>query len=260
MVLPYCTSDDFCGARNASAGQPWHFKGSRVLPAVVAALQRRHGLRGDGAVVLAGSSAGGEALYPNADLLSEQLLPRANVLALDDSGYFLSSRPYSGQTNCTAPFSCTEQDGIRLGVAFWNAQLSQRCVAARPASRAFECLLGPTALPFVRTPVFVFQYLFDWAQFAHDGLGDPTGDAAKMRYAKQSASNLTASLARQPHVFLPACYTHTILGDRDWTKLAIDGVLLTDAISAFLAGKSQLRLVDSCTDSVHCNPTCPQAW
>jgi hypothetical protein len=61
-------------------------------------------------------------------------------------------------------------------------------------------------------PIFVFQFLYDWAQFAHDGLGDPTGAPAKMRYAEKSASNLTASLARHQFVFLPACYTHTILG------------------------------------------------
>ena len=257
VVLPYCTSDDFSGARNATSSDPWLFQGSRVLPAVLVALQRRHGLRDGGTVVLAGSSAGGEALYPNVDLVSERLLPHSEVLALDDSGYFLSSAPYQGQTNCTSPFACTEQEGIRLGVAYWNAQLNARCVAARPPARAYECLLGPTALPFLRTPVFVFQYLFDAAQLAHDGLGDPSGNADKMRYAAQSASNLTTSLARQPYVFLPACFTHTVLGDRDWTKMAIDGVLLTDAVKAFLARKPALRLVDSCTGSVRCNPTCP---
>jgi hypothetical protein len=86
VVLPYCTSDDFCGARNASSASPWSFQGSRVLPAVVAALKQHHGLEDGGVVVLAGSSAGGEALYPNIDVLSEHLLPHASVFALDDSG------------------------------------------------------------------------------------------------------------------------------------------------------------------------------
>ncbi len=258
VFLPYCTSDDFSGARNASDGHPWAFQGSRVVPAVVVTLQRAQNLAKASVVVMAGSSAGGEGLYPNVDLVSEKLLPQAKVFALDDSGYFMYSTPFQGSPVCTPLAGCTEQDGISRGVPYWNAQLNERCVAAKSWDRRFECLMGPTVLPFIRTRVFVFQYLFDAAQLGHDGIGDPTGNSKQMQYAVQSANNLTQSLIGAKFVFLPACYFHTILMDPAWTTMQVQGVLLTEAIAAFLNGKDGLRLIDSCSGSVRCNPTCPK--
>ena len=255
VYLPYCTSDDFSGAQ--PIGKPWIFQGSRVAPAVIQVLKKSFGLvdLDSTMIVVSGSSAGGEALYPNIDRISEEFLPQSRVVALDDSGWFLYTSPFLPRSNCTDAGSCTEAYGIMHGVPYWNGQMHRRCAESQSKENVWKCLMGPTVGPFLQTPTFVFQYLFDGAQLGHDGIGNPTGNAAEMAYARSSAMNLTETTSTQRYVFLPACYYHTILFSNAWTTISINNVTLVRAITYFLEG-TPVRLIDKC-NSPNCNPTCP---
>lgn len=204
-------------------------------------------------VILSGTSAGGEALYSNADKVSQDLMKKSKVMAIDDSGYFQYSVPLRAH-NCTDAGSCTEAQGMIQGATYWNAQMNPSCLRAFP-NHPWYCLMGPTVLPHLITKTFVFNYLFDAAQFGHDGLGKPSTPTEET-YALQSARNLTSLLSMHPYFFLPACYYHGILQTPQWNSIAVQGVFLTDAIARFLSG-NKVQLADS-TAKVEYNPTCPQ--
>ena len=255
VFLPYCTSDDFSGAQKE--GNPWIFQGSRAAPATIEVLLKRFGLVDsvDTTVVVAGSSAGGEALYPNIDNINELYLPKSRVVGIDDSGWFLYTPPFAPRPNCTDAGSCTEAYGISHGVPYWNGQMNTRCAQAHSKDDVWKCLMGPTVGSFIRTPMFVFQYLFDAAQLGHDGMGNPTPYPDQLIYAQNSAFNLTVTTEAQKWVFHPSCYQHTILFNLAWTTISIDGVTLVEALQSFLLGKP-IRLIDKCRIP-NCNPTCP---
>jgi hypothetical protein len=130
VYLPYCTSDDFSGNALNYTGMPWNFMGSHVTPAVLSKLKAEFQLKDDPSTtfVVSGSSAGGEALYPNIDAISDSI-PHSNVLGINDSGWFLSSVPYYAH-KCVDAGSCTEQEGIERGVKTWNSVLDQSCLAS----------------------------------------------------------------------------------------------------------------------------------
>jgi hypothetical protein len=159
VFLHYCTSDDFSGLQNASKTNPFSFQGSLVIEAVLNVLSLKFKLKNDATttVVLAGSSAGGEALYANADRVSVHLLSRARVVAIDDSGYFQYSTPFLSRSNCTDANTCTEAQGIEKGAEYWNAQVNEQC--AKFHSQRWNCLMGPSVLKHMLTKTFVFNYL-----------------------------------------------------------------------------------------------------
>ena len=260
VFLPYCTSDDFSGNAGPYDGMPYSFMGSHVTPAVIQTLQDNFGLRDSGVTlfVVAGASAGAEALFPNIDRIKHKFLPQSIVKGLCDSGYFMSSVPYYSH-QCRDAGSCTEQEGIEKGVKAWNSILDDSCVASKSEEDAYLCLLGPTAAPYISTPTFYFQYLYDAAQLGHDGIGQMPTQGTALEYAHQSAANLTASISQERYYFLPACYHHTILGNgHSWPQLAINNSSVMELMLNFVAGdNTPVNLVDSCQSSVNCNPTCP---
>eukprot|EP01128_Nolandella_sp_AFSM9_P004952 TRINITY_DN2336_c0_g2_i1.p1 TRINITY_DN2336_c0_g2~~TRINITY_DN2336_c0_g2_i1.p1 ORF type:complete len:400 (+),score=72.96 TRINITY_DN2336_c0_g2_i1:1-1200(+) len=262
VFLPYCTSDDFSGnATKPETGTNWSFLGSRIVPTVVTLLKSDHGLvdRGDTTVLLSGSSAGAEAIFTNLDTLDNNLLPYSRVVSLCDSGWFLDSTPYH-RNNCTNSDSCTEQYGLERGTALWQAVMDEDCQRAMATTpdELWKCLLGPTAANYLSAPMMIFNYLFDQAEFGHDGLGFPR-TPAELEYAQENAVNVTKTLraTQQQWVFAPSCFEHTIIfyGFPQFATISVNGVTLTEAMQRFLRGES-FWLVDRCRVP-QCNPTCP---
>jgi hypothetical protein len=103
----YCSSDAYSGDRGklpAAAGKnysekdsaTWHFRGKSIVAAVLQDLVDRHGLGTAEQVMLMGTSAGGLGVMNNADesrALLKKRAPRAAVLGLMDSGWFMDMRP-----------------------------------------------------------------------------------------------------------------------------------------------------------------------
>jgi hypothetical protein len=54
--------------------------------------------------------------------------------------------------------------------------------------------MGQYVAPFIKTPMFIFQWQFDLAQPIHDGIYSNPPSGAALAYAQQSAQNLTLSL------------------------------------------------------------------
>jgi len=260
--LPYCTSDIFSG-NAAKSDLPLVFLGSRVLPAVISDLKNTHGLAdsADTTVLLTGSSAGAEGLFGQVDNAAGTLLPKSRVFGLVDSGWFLDSEPYSAG-DCSDEMACSCQEGLRRGQLLWKPQVDATCAESKQPSTMWQCSMGKYVAKFITTPLFFFEYRFDWAQLQHDGIrSDPSSPALAEAYAEASASNLTQSFADCPShhsFFVPTCYYHAILKRPEWTTLDINGTKLPDAVYQFVIGQQRgLRLVDYSFDTPNYNPTCP---
>jgi len=65
-----------------------YYAGRRMLDAVLSDLLHSRGMNGATDVVMSGCSAGGLAIYLNADHVAKVLPPRAKFRVIADSGYF----------------------------------------------------------------------------------------------------------------------------------------------------------------------------
>eukprot|EP00322_Chrysochromulina_rotalis_P018983 CAMPEP_0115877516 /NCGR_PEP_ID=MMETSP0287-20121206/26265_1 /TAXON_ID=412157 /ORGANISM="Chrysochromulina rotalis, Strain UIO044" /LENGTH=379 /DNA_ID=CAMNT_0003333037 /DNA_START=250 /DNA_END=1390 /DNA_ORIENTATION=+ len=270
VLLPYCTSDAYSGNLSSSAWDAGlSFLGSRVLPAVVADLKAHYGLldQPSSTIVYSGASAGGVGIYPNVDRISEELLPAARVFGVVDSGWFLDSTPFVTQQCGDDPNTCTDEEIFSSGIPAWGAIMDASCAAATPVDIRWECLLGYRVLPYLSTPLFVFQWQFDLAQLTHDGVKTKPSTMPELAYAQASAANLTktfttAANATSRHRFFSAsCYQHVVLNSKHeqaWITLTVNGMTLVDAIGDFIDGHggNASVCVDTC-NTPDCNPTCP---
>jgi hypothetical protein len=267
--LLYCTSDAFSGTLEQA---PWttgplSFLGSRVIPSVIADLKANYGLVDSSSttVIYSGSSAGAVGMYPNVDHLSSALLPKSRVVAVVDSGWFLDSVPIIPM-NCSAPMNCAVGENFAKGVAMWKSSLDADCANAFGivGAEQWQCLVGKEVEPYLSTPTFVVQWLYDLAQLYHDGLtSKPSAwSADQSGYAQASRVNLTQSFnaaERHHQFFAPSCYHHVAINNKSpwWVDVTVGTVKLVDALDDFVTGKSTSSiLVDTCS-SPDCNPTCP---
>ena len=133
---------------------PIYFRGARVLRAMIAFLLEE-GLSKASEAVITGCSAGGLATYAHADTWAAAL-PRARVVAMPDSGFFL---------NYEAPgVPVTFPD--RMQWTFENANVSgggllpPQCLAAHPGSE-WLCMFAENLAPTLKTPTFALQSVYD---------------------------------------------------------------------------------------------------
>ena len=266
IFLPYCTSDAFSGTAATTKGAAgFSFLGKYVVPAVLNDLVQNQGLVDSVTTtfVLSGSSAGGVSIYSNIALVSESL-PLARTLAIVDSGWFLDSDPFVKQ-RCTTAMECTEQGIFRRGAKYWEADPDPACAAHFAAGERWRCYLGEYVAPFIRTPMFIFQWKFDLAQLHHDGItANPSSTGDQLQYAQKSAVSLMQSFQQadtsttQHHFFSPSCYYHTVLNRlAAWTSQTAAGVTFSDALRQFVSDPTvSLFKVDACSIP-GCNSNCP---
>ena len=130
--------------------------GSRIVHEAVLYLQEHMGMNSSALVVLSGSSAGAEGVWPNVDAVAQMVPASTRVLGLADSGWFIDAVPFH-QGDCRTVGSCTEQGGLQRGMPIWRGRVNAGCAAAKTAQTLWQCMMGYYAYPFVKTPTFVFQ-------------------------------------------------------------------------------------------------------
>eukprot|EP01121_Diplochlamys_sp_Union-15-3_P001389 TRINITY_DN11209_c0_g1_i1.p1 TRINITY_DN11209_c0_g1~~TRINITY_DN11209_c0_g1_i1.p1 ORF type:complete len:366 (-),score=64.43 TRINITY_DN11209_c0_g1_i1:37-1134(-) len=253
VYVPYCTSDSYCGAQPKSE-LGWSFMGSVVVEQIFHRLLSQ-GLNEATEVVFTGSSAGAEGLWPNADKVAQMLNPKTRFAVLADSGWFLDIAPYR-QQDCSELSKCTEAEALRRGFKIWNPKVNEACQAAKTPDTLWECMLGPYAFPYLKSPTFVFAWRFDSAGLGHDGMGFPTTQA-ELQYAAEAAANLTKSFDVEgaKAVFSASCYDHTIEESNNWNKVTINGINYGDVAYDFVKNSKITRNIDTCS-TPNCNPTC----
>ncbi|KAG6450865.1 palmitoleoyl-protein carboxylesterase NOTUM [Manduca sexta] len=259
VLLPYCSSDMWVGTRNTPhPASGFAFNGRLIVRAVLTDLLRA-GLKGR--LLLVGSSAGGAGVMLHADIARRALRSRAvRVAAIADSGWFLD-RPARDRRVPAATVA-------RLGHSLWRGSPPTSCVRDYP-TEPWLCYFGYRLYPHVRTPLFVFQYLFDSAQLAAEGVRTPR-TRIQWDAVHATGAALRVSLGPVRAVFAPACLAHGSLARPEWLAINVSGVSLPRALACWerrlersgnsrqtRGGCAPRRLVERCSWP-QCNASCPR--
>ncbi|CAH0683136.1 unnamed protein product [Spodoptera exigua] len=257
VLLPYCSSDMWAGTRSTrhtSGG--FVFAGRLIVRAVLADLFR-HGLTGR--MLLVGSSAGGAGVMLHADAARRSLRSKGvRVAAISDSGWFLD-RPTKTRRAPAATVA-------RLGHTLWRGKPPTSCVREHTAE-PWLCYFGYRLYPHIRTPLFIFQYLFDSAQLAAEGVRAPR-TRSQWDAVHQTGAALLLSLSPVRAAFAPACLAHGALARPEWQAINVSGITLPRAIACWeqrlsgarkrtRGGCAPRRLIERCTWP-QCNGSCPR--
>lgn len=149
---------------------PIYLRGGRIVTAVMSFLMKDHGMDEATDVILTGGSSGGMAVYLNCDRIADQIRaanPKIRVTCLADAGMFLDHPGISGNPTLSPQFV----DSFYA----WNssAMTNQACIAHyTPLGTPWKCIFAQYVLPFIKTPLFIAQNLYDSYQLGHIlGLG-----------------------------------------------------------------------------------------
>ncbi|XP_067674518.1 palmitoleoyl-protein carboxylesterase notum1-like [Haliotis asinina] len=247
VIVPYCSSDSWSGARNASSRGDFAFMGSLILEEVVKELLKK-GLRNAKKMLVMGSSAGGTGVLINLDRMAKVVKDRApgvEVRGVVDAGWFLDNEPYK-ERHCRDAYTCSPTDGIKKGIEYWHPRLPEDCIARHP-SEVWRCYFGHRIYPSLKTPVFIIQNLYDAAQIKVDNVFEDKGRGSDLSndqwmYLLQLGEEMKETLMNASAVFAPACVSHDVLTKSEWHTTSIAGVTLAQSIFCWEesnAGKRQ---------------------
>ncbi|XP_068150666.1 palmitoleoyl-protein carboxylesterase NOTUM [Drosophila tropicalis] len=230
VLIPYCSSDSWSGTRTEpdkrDRENSWRFMGALILRQVIADLiPVGLGRVPGGELLLVGSSAGGLGVMLNLDrirdfLVNERKL-QVTVRGVSDSGWFLDREPYT-------PAAVASSEAVRQGWKLWQGLLPEDCTKAHP-TEPWRCYFGYRLYPTLKTPLFVFQWLFDEAQMRADNVGAPV-TPQQWNYIHDMGGALRSSLDNVTAVFAPSCIGHAVLSKRDWVNIKIDDISLPSAL------------------------------
>ncbi|XP_062136645.1 palmitoleoyl-protein carboxylesterase NOTUM isoform X1 [Drosophila sulfurigaster albostrigata] len=241
VLVPYCSSDSWSGTRTEPDSRDlennWRFMGALILRQVIADLiPLGLGRVAGGELLLVGSSAGGLGVMLNLDrvrdfLVNERKL-QVTVRGVSDSGWFLDREPYT-------PAAVASSEAVRLGWKLWQGLLPEDCTKAHPTEH-WRCYFGYRLYPTLKTPLFVFQWLFDEAQMRADNVGAPV-TPQQWNYIHDMGGALRSSLDNVSAVFAPSCIGHAVLSKRDWVNIKIDDISLPAALRCWEHSTRQRR-------------------
>ncbi|CAO1358756.1 unnamed protein product [Diamesa serratosioi] len=226
VFVPYCSSDSWSGTRaKPEPKDSLRFMGSLIVRQVMADLIPLGLGHSSGAdLLMAGSSAGGLGVMLNLDkvktFLQDERGLNVQVRGVSDSGWFLDREPYTSG-------AVAASEAVRQGWKLWNGSLPEACVAEQ--KEPWRCYFGHRLYNTLKSPLFVFQWLFDEAQMRADSVGAPV-TPQQWDYIHEMGGALRTSLDNVTAVFAPSCIGHSVLTKRDWLNIKIDDISLADAI------------------------------
>nr|CAG4642376.1 EOG090X02ZJ [Evadne anonyx] len=229
VYVPYCSSDSWSGSSPAGSNSRFAFMGSVILMEVIRDLLPQ-GLLNASKLMLTGSSAGGIGVLLNLDRVTDFLRMQGaapEVRGVTDSGWFLDNVPYA-PADCQDPQRCAPTTVVQLGHALWNGQIPSTC-RAHHASQPWRCYFGYHLHKTLKTPLFIFQWLFDEAQMTADNVGPPMSKE-QWDYIHAVGDDLRRTFANVTAVFSPSCISHTVLTKRDWQNIRIGDISLPRAL------------------------------
>uniref|UniRef100_A0A1S4L0Y2 Uncharacterized protein n=2 Tax=Ixodes scapularis TaxID=6945 RepID=A0A1S4L0Y2_IXOSC len=195
VLIPYCSSDAWSGSTNGKTEAGYAFMGSLIVQEVILELLDR-GLYEAKMLLLAGSSAGGAGVLLNVDRVADllgSLGSRVKVRGVVDSGWFLDNEPFEPR-ECLEPHSCAPLEVIKRGMK----SVLTDCVCSRLTHKSTmqtsegKLRFGKTLK--IKTPTFVFQWLFDEAQMTVDNVAAPSSKA-QWDYIHSMGSKLRSTLS-----------------------------------------------------------------
>ncbi|XP_041772452.1 palmitoleoyl-protein carboxylesterase NOTUM [Anopheles merus] len=253
VFVPYCSSDSWSGTKvRPDTRDGLRFMGSLIVRQVMSDLVPLGLGHSQGAdLLMAGSSAGGLGVMLNLDkvrtFLQNERGLKVSVRGVSDSGWFLDREPYT-------PGAVAASEAVRQGWRMWDGALPEACVAEH-SKEPWRCYFGHRLYNTLKSPLFVFQWLFDEAQMRADSVGAPV-TPQQWDYIHDMGGALRESLNNVSAVFAPSCIGHSVLTKRDWMKIRIDDITLADALRCWEQSnaderQSQWRSVNRSPQKLH---------
>ena len=217
VFVPYCSSDSWSGTKKDSQGLT--FMGRLIVQEVIKELSSYQGLLFGQELFLAGSSAGAIGVLLNVDFVAQLVQPNVAVRGIVDSGWFLDNQESNRFLH-----------DLKEGIKMWEAHVNDDCARNYP-EELYQCYLGYKVHPFIKSPLFIFQWQFDSFQLHAENVAVPTSpDPAQWNFIHTIGANLRKSFKDIDHVFSPACIEHTAITKEGWNTVEVDGVSLPDAL------------------------------
>ena len=268
----YCDGASFAGDVELPVqvgSQTIYFRGRRVLDAVLDDLLDNQGLSRATDFLVNGCSAGGLSVWTHIDYISGRMPNRARVLGIPECGFFMDLKTAKGEPKWTPMYKFVAE---MQNVTSPSGNLNQGCLAAYPGALAWKCFMAQYAAPFVQTPFFAVNSVYDAWQASNilavegDCIHDPskcdTSDLAAMEELRTTiVGNLTAAVKDKDDsgFFTYNCATHCgeFAHDDRWNTLSDGQRTLRQAFTDWYAGRgASPRAVAAEGWGSKGNPTC----
>lgn len=261
LVVPYCDGASYSGdvsePYKTSSGELVFFRGRRILDAVLASALKR-GLSSATHVILRGSSAGGLGTYIHSDYIKQKLPASVDMVAFADAGLFMDLPKWDGTADGYQkyfPYVARMQN---------VSALNEGCLDHYSGDERWRCFMAPYTLPYIKTPLFVAQGLYDRWQALGILCADcslPCSNATKYNNWLNLAVQIKSSLRKAPNgsgTFAHPCLEHETTSENSfWTDLSIDGVTLREAFAHWWRTRSSMELIG---DGNPRSTDCGGAW
>ncbi|CAI7811108.1 unnamed protein product [Closterium sp. NIES-54] len=226
---------------NSRIGVTWtegvYLDGWKIIKAVLTDVTDYKGLKTASQVLLSGVSAGGEAVVTLCDQLPALVPSAKTTKCLMDSGFFLDSLDVNKQSAFRRRIKQVAELHDFIG--------NPRCSRATNETKKWRCFFPEYSLPFVRSPFFILNSLFDVKALT---LGNEL-PASNMTYAYECLQeimdmpNLRQSIPSTPYkdlafrntnrkCTLPASRAVLAYSQKMWTTI---GYMEDKKLKAFLA-------------------------
>ena len=263
VFVAYCDGASFTGDREKPLkfkNKLLYFRGRRILDAVLDELLRR-GIDKASDIILSGTSAGGISAIIHADYIRTRFrrATNASFRVLADAGFFLDEPSLNGTKIIRSTF--------RRIYTLHNSSkgLNHACLRAQKSTRKFRCFFPQYSLPFVKSPIFLVNSLYDSWQITYmSGVfcmcDINTCSSEEMSYIKKFRKKVLRALrsifdSEGSAVFVDACLVHSQNCVNDlWTRIQIGNVTIAQAFAKWYRGDAEERFMID--DPYPSNPTC----
>ena len=265
VFVPYCDGASFTGNREKPLNvknKLLYFRGRRILDALLDELLRR-GIDKASEIILSGRSAGALTAIIHADYIRSRFRRATNTSfrVLADAGFFVDAPSLNG----TEIIRSTFQQLYNLH----NSSLNQACLGAQELKQEWRCLFPQYSIPFVDSPVFLVNPLYDLWQIAYLSnipcvlnidTCNSTEKSQIMKFREKTLCALRSVFdSKNTAIFADACLVHTqCVMNALWTRIQIQNVTISQAFTNWCRGDEQERFR---IDGLYpCNLTCPKQY
>lgn len=263
VFVPYCDGASFTGDREKPLevnDKKLYFRGRRILGALLDELLRR-GMDKASEIILSGSSAGAISAIVHADYIQTRVrrVSKASVRVLADAGFFLDEPSYDGTKIMRSIF--------RKMYTLHNssASLNHGCLREQKRKRKYRCFFPQYSLPFVTTPVFLVNSLYDsWQIGSLSNISCicdiDTCSSAELSFIKKFRKKTLHALrsvfdSKGTAVFVDACLVHSQCSVNDfWTRVQVHNVTIAQAFVNWYRGevKDRFKIDDPYPSNLTC--------
>lgn len=250
VFVPYCDGASFTGDREKPLevnDKLLYFRGRRILDALLEELLRR-GIDKASEIILSGTSAGALSAMVHSDYIRTRLrrVSNASVRVLADAGFFLDEPSIDGSDTMRYIFRET------YTLHNSSAGLNHDCLHAQKRKRKYRCFFPQYLLPFVSTPVFLVNSLYDsWQLGSLSNIScicdfDTCSSEEKSFIRKFRKKTLHALRSvfdlKETAVFADACLVHSQCSINDfWTKVEVENLTIAQAFINWYRGQVEDR-------------------